>query len=157
MRSNEVFARMTPEEAREFLEEVRKEAPEVATLALGAAASAFRLRAEFLKRQSPERQADWVRRALGRTAGASAAEEVLATYFLESHQDLLAELLDGLGVPHDEGRLEQEAPPSPEKPALEKAVKAFLRGKDRPRRRLLLRAFAAQSAIDWPDLEPLVP
>ena len=89
MRSNEIFAAMSSEEALGFLDQMRSEAPEVARIALAAAAEAFRLRPEFLKRQPRPRQAEWMRRALGRTIGAPLAEEVLATYFLEKERDLL--------------------------------------------------------------------
>ena len=40
--------------------------------------------------------------------------------------------------------------------ALDKAVQKFLGGDRRDKRRLLLHAFAAQSTIEWPDLEALV-
>lgn len=156
MRSNEIFAAMSGEEALGFLEEMRSEAPEVAKIALAAAAEAFRLRPEFLKRQPRPRQAEWMRRALGRTIGAPLAEEVLATYFLENELDLLIELLDALGVEHDEGKLAQEEPTCPEPKALEKAVQKFLGGSDKGKRQLLLHAFAAQSSVEWPDLEALV-
>jgi hypothetical protein len=156
MRSNEIFAAMSGEEALGFLEEMRSEAPEVAKIALAAAAEAFRLRPEFLKRQPRSRQAEWMRRALGRTIGAPLAEEVLATYFLDSEQDLLIELLDAFGVDHDEGRLAQEEPTCLEPKALEKAVQKFLGGSNKGKRQLLLHAFAAQSSIEWPDLEALV-
>ncbi len=156
MRSNEIFAAMSGEEALGFLEEMRSEAPEVARIALAAAAEAFRLRPEFLKRQPRQRQAEWMRRALGRTVGAPLAEEVLATYFLEKERDLLVELLDALGVPHDEGRLSHGEPTCPEPKALDKAVQKFLGGDRKDKRRLLLHAFAAQSSIEWPDLEALV-
>jgi hypothetical protein len=113
MRSNEIFSRMTTEEAERFLVEVRSEAPDVAKLALDAAAGAFRLRPEFLRRQPRARQAEWMRRALGRRVGAALAEEVLATYFLEHHRELLVELLEALGVEHEEGRLKQDVPACP--------------------------------------------
>ncbi len=156
MRSNEIFAAMSSEEALGFLDQMRSEAPEVARIALAAAADAFRLRPEFLKRQPRPRQAEWMRRALGRTIGAPLAEEVLATYFLEKERDLLVELLDALGVPHDEGRLSHGEPTCPEPKALDKAVQKFLGGDRKDKRRLLLHAFAAQSSIEWPDLEALV-
>jgi hypothetical protein len=156
MRSNEIFAGMSGEEAVSFLESMRAAAPEVANLALGAAAEAFRLRPEFLKRQPRQRQAEWMRRALGRTVGAPLAEEVLATYFLEYELEMLVELLDGFGVDHDEGRLAHASPTSPEPKALEKAVAAFRKGADGQKRELLLRAFAAQSSVEWPGLEALL-
>lgn len=156
MRSNEIFAGMSSEEAVVFLEGMRADAPDVANLALGAAAEAFRLRPEFLKRQPRQRQAEWMRRALGRTIGAPLAEEVLATYFLDYELELLTELLDGLGVEHEEGRLSHEGPPPPDTKDLEKAVAAYRKGADPQKRELLLRSFAAQSSIEWPELEALL-
>ena len=156
MRSNEIFARMSPEQALGFLEEMKEEAPEVAQIALATAATAFRLRPEFLKRQPRARQAEWMRRALGRTIGASMSEEVLATYFLEHRADLLGEWLDGLGIEHEEGRLVGEIPPCPDGAKLKKTVAAFRKGEDQDKRELLMNAFAAQSAIDWPGLEAVL-
>jgi hypothetical protein len=97
-----------------------------------------------------------MRRALGRTVGAPLAEEVLATYFLEYELEMLVELLDGLGVDHDEGRLAHASPTSPEPKALEKAVAGFRKGADGQKRELLLRAFAAQASVEWPGLEALL-
>jgi hypothetical protein len=156
MRSNEIFSQMTREEAQGFLETMKDEAPDVAKLALSAAANAFRLRPAFLKRQPRERQAEWMRRALGRTIGAPVAEEILATYFLDHQKDMLVELLDAFGVAHEEGRLEQVEPVCPEDKALAKAVESFRKGDDQERRELLLRAFAAQSSVEWPALDALL-
>ncbi len=97
-----------------------------------------------------------MRQALGRSASAGVAEEVLASYFLDQHKHLLIELLDALGLKHEEGGLEQDSPPCPEKKALQKTVSEFLKGDEPDRRKLLLESFAAQSAIDWPDLESLL-
>jgi hypothetical protein len=57
-----------------------------------------------------------------------------------------------VGLEHDEGILKDENPCPPAKEELEKATKRFLEGDQVEDRELLLRAFAAQSAIDWPDL-----
>ncbi len=157
MRSNEIFARMSTDQAAAFLDEVKREALPVARLALGAAAQAFRLRPEFLKRQPKLRQAEWMRKALGRTVGAPLAEEVLASYFLEHHLGLLKEWLDLVGIEHEEGQIKSETLPSPGKEVIEAAVAKFRTAGDQPERReLLLRAFAAQSAVDWPELEGMI-
>ena len=157
MRSNEIFSRMSPEAALAFLEEVHREAPKVEEIALSAAAGAFRLRPLFLRRQPRKRQSEWMRQALARTAFAAVAEEVLAEYFLEYHTGLLGELLDGLGLEHEKGILKGEgAPACPDKAKLEQAVASFRQGDQRERRELLLRAFAAQSIVDWPELEALL-
>jgi hypothetical protein len=156
MRSNEIFSRMTPEAALAFLNEVHESAPAVEEIALSAAAGAFRLRPVFLRRQPRKRQAEWMRQALARTAMAAVAEEVLAEYFLEYHNELLAEFLDALGLEHEKGVLASSAPECPKPAELAKLVEKFRAGKDPERRELLMRAFAAQSAIDWPDLEALL-
>ena len=153
VRSNEIFGEMTPERALSFLEELRKEAPNVARIALSAASQAFKLRPQFLKKEPRARQAEWMRRALARVMMAPAAEEVLAEYFLEHRNDLLSELLDALGVEHEDGKLTGDTPECPEVTKLEEALEKFRGGEEGELRELLLRAFAAQSLIDWPDLE----
>ena len=83
-------------------------------------------------------------------------EEVLAAYFLQVKKNLLIEWLDSLGLAHEEGALEADAPPEPSADALQKAVSAFRKPEDAEDRELLLLAFAAQSAIEWPGLESLL-
>jgi len=156
MRSNEIFARMNPEAALAFLTEIHAEAPAVEEIALSAAAGAFRLRPVFLRRQPRKRQAEWMRQALSRSAMVAVAEEVLAEYFLEYHAELLGEWLDALGLEHEKGVLKTDSPACPEPDALARLVAEFRKGKDPERRELLMRAFAAQSAIEWPALEALV-
>lgn len=156
MKAYEVFAHMSPERAHALLEGLRKEAPGVYTQALGAASVWLRARPQFVVKQSPEKRAQYVRRALSRVASNLIAEEVLAAYFLQVKKPLLVEWLDAVGLEHAEGSLEADAPPEPERGALEKAVAAFRKPDDAADRELLLEAFAAQSAIDWPALEQLL-
>ncbi len=75
---------------------------------------------------------------------------------MDAHGELLRELLDTLGVEHEEGRLLTEYPPCPAAKKLAAALKKFRAGDDKERRELLLRAFAAQSSVDWPELEKLL-
>ncbi len=156
MRANEVFSWLGPERTRRLLEELLKETPGAAGIALGAAAEAFRLRPQFLRRQPIEKRAEWVRRALSRPSSAPAAEQVLAEYFLSAHRPLLVELLDALGVQHEEGELQELSPACPEAKQLRQTVTSFRKGEGPEMRELLLRAFAAQSAISWPALEEML-
>jgi len=156
MRSNEIFSRMTTEEAARFLELMKQDARPVAALALNAAAQAFKLRPEFLRKQPKARQAEWMRKALGRTMAAAVSEELLATYFLDYQKDLLIELLDALGVAHEDGQLESADPECPPEDKLGEVVEQFRKGEGQPRRELLLWAFAAQSGINWPPLEKVL-
>lgn len=152
MRAYQVFAEMSPERAAEVLNALHEGSPAVYTQAVAAASAALKARPRFLMKQPPDKRAHLVRRALSRVAANELAEEVLAAYFLESRRELLVEWLDAAGVEHEEGTLKAE-PPEPAPETLAKAVDAFLAGEGRADRELLLRAFAAQGAVDWPALE----
>ncbi|MFQ5418347.1 MAG: hypothetical protein ACE5FL_15080 [Myxococcota bacterium] len=156
MRSFEVFASMSPEQATEVMRSLKKEAPGMYAQALAAAAAAFRARPVYLARQPIDKQAASIRRALARVAASPIAEELLAVYFLECRRDLLIEWLDALGIAHDEGTLEDDAPAPPPKTKLAKTTRAFRAVDDDADRDLLLAAFAAQESVDWPDLDELI-
>ena len=163
MRAYQVFSRMSDAEAARFLGVLAEKAPAFHAQALGAAAVAMRARAQYLMKQTHEKRAEAVRRALARVAASDVAEELLAVYFLDCRKDLLVEWLDALGLEHEEGALKADAPASPDAAKLAKTVDAFRAAAkpdgepaDRWERELLLRAFAAQTAIDWPPLESLL-
>ena len=153
MRSYQVFAAMSPERANGFLRTLKEKAPAMFAQAVAAASASMKARPIYLSRQPFEKRAQAVRRSLARVSANPVAEELLAAYFLDCRKELLVEWLDTLGLEHEEGTLRANAPPAPPDPELARAVASF-RGKDGdPDRELLLRAFAAQSAIDWPGLD----
>jgi hypothetical protein len=156
MRSYQVFSAMTPERAREVLKAISEVSPGTFAQAVALASAAMRARPVFLMRQPFEKRADAVRRTLSRVAASDVAEELLAVYFLQCKKPLLLEWLDLIGLEHEEGGLKLEAPPEPPADLLEKAVRTFRKGEEAPDRELLLQAFAAQTAIDWPELEKLL-
>lgn len=155
MRAHQVFAAMSDEQAERMLGLLKEQSPAVYTQSVAAAASAFKARPRFLLQQPDDKRARMVRRALSRVAAAPLAEEVLASYFLDARKELLVEWLDAAGVAHEDGSLEDDRPAPPDAKALGAALEKFRAagGDDAEERELLLRAFAAQSAIDWPDLE----
>jgi hypothetical protein len=157
VKAYQVFARMTPERTHALLEGLRKGAPAIYAQALGAASVWLKARQQFVMKQTPERRAKLVRQALARFSTSLVAEEVLAAYFLQVKKPLLIEWLDAIGLTHEDGALTAEAPPQPERPLLEKAVAEFrAKPDDAADRALLLEAFAAQTAIEWPALEELI-
>jgi hypothetical protein len=143
---------MTPERAAQVMAVLAEQSPAVYTQAVAATSAAMSARPKFLMRQPAEKRADMVRRTLARVRANDLAEEVLAAYFLESRKELLTEWLDLVGLEHEEGILKNENPPPPPRPQLDEALERFRAGDQAEDRELLLRAFAAQSAIDWPDL-----
>jgi hypothetical protein len=156
MRPYQIFASLPPDQTLAVFHKLSDDAPQMYKQALFAACAAMSARPVYLQRQPIEKQAQAIRRALSRVAADSVAEEVLAVYFLECRKELLTEWLDVLGIEHDEGTLKEDDPPSPKPAALKKACKAFQSADDDPDRQLLMSAFAAQSAIDWPDLDALL-
>jgi hypothetical protein len=156
MRPHEIFAAMPPEHAEAFFGRLADESPAMFSQAVQAAAIALKSRPRFLMKQPLPKRVAAVRRALARVAAGPVAEEVLAVYFLECRKDMLAEWLDAIGLEHEDGVLAADAPPSPDRATLEKVVGDFRGRDDDPDRTVLLHAFAAQSAIDWPALDALL-
>ena len=151
---------MAPEQARGILDELKEKAPVAYAQALGLTAGALKARPVFLQRQPPERRAEMVRKALGRVVSDPIAEEMLAVYFLECRNALLVEWLDAIGLAHEKGTLSGDDPPAePDAKKLAKCVADYREAAtdgDRADRDLLLKAFAAQSSIDWPKLEEIL-
>jgi hypothetical protein len=152
----QIFGRMEEPRAAAVLAAVLDKTPAVYTQAVAAASNAFRMRPQTLMKMARDRRAGLLRQALARVGMNPVAEEVLAAYFLEARKELLVEWLDALGLEHEAGVLKQDAPPCPDAAKLEAAVSAFRQGEGREDRELLLRAFAAQSAVDWPALDALL-
>jgi hypothetical protein len=156
MRSYEVFAAMTPESAVRMMKGLNQKAPAVFRQAVDAAAIAMHARPIYLRNQPFEKRAEAVRRVLARVKINPVADELLAVYFLECRKELLIEWLDLIGLAHKEGVLEEDAPAEPAESKLRKAVKTYLAKDDDADRDLLLRAFAAQSSVEWPTLDALL-
>jgi hypothetical protein len=153
MRSFQVFAAMSPEEAERMMKVLSKEAPAMFRQAVDAAAISIKARPVYLRRQPFEKRAAAVRRSLARVAANPVADELLAVYFLECRKPLLLEWLDLMGLKHEEGTLEEDAPAQPDASGLAAAVEKYRAASGDPDRELLLRAFAAQGAIEWPVLD----
>ena len=156
MRSFQVFATMSPERTNAVMEGLAEHAPAMFSQAVAAASAAMNSRPVYLQKQPFAKRAQAVRRAISRVAANPVAEEILAVYFLECRKELLIEWLDTLAIEHEDGTLKEDTPSSPDAASLKKAVETYRGVDDDPDRDLLLEAFAAQSAIEWPDLEVLL-
>ncbi len=153
MRSYQVFAAMSPEDAARFMKTLADEVPAMFNQALMAASAAMKARPVYLKRQPFEKRAAAVRRALSRVAANPVADEMLAVYFLDCKKALLTEWLDLLGLEHEDGTLKDETPAPPPDEELTESISKYLGADDDADRALLLRAFAAQEAVNWPTLD----
>lgn len=156
MRPYQIFAAMDSEATQRFFGGLSEGSPVMFSQLMHAAAAAMKSRPAYVKKLSPDKQANAMRRALARVGADALAEEMLAVYFLECRRELLSEWLDGLGIEHEDGALKEDAPAQPDEAKLTEFVAGFRQGDDASDRELLLRAFSAQSAIDWPALEKLL-
>lgn len=154
--SNDVFRTLTEEETQALVGEMRNELRPLYKELERAAAGTLKLRPVFLGKQPFPKRCEMMRKAMALKVNAEEAGEVLAAFFMERYKDDVVALLDALGVEHEEGALKDTAPAQPAKKKLTKAVEDFRQGDKALMRGILLRAFAAQSAIDWPDLDAMV-
>lgn len=154
--SNDVFRSLTDEECEALLKEMRDELKPVYKQVESSAAATLRLRPVFLGKQPFAKRCGMIRKAMSLKVNAEAAGEVLAAFFMERYADDVKELLDAFGVEHDDGVLKGPSPAEPAAKVLKATVEKFPTGKNERMRSVLLRAFAAQAAVDWPALDALV-
>lgn len=154
--STDVFRTLEPEEVRALFDEMRKEVRPLYKQLEAVAAASLKLRPVFLGKQPVEKRYEMMRKAMALRINAESAAELLATFFLERYSADVVELLDALGIEHEEGVLKDNAPAEPSADKMKKVVKKFIAGEKAVMRRVLLKAFAAQSAIDWPKLDALM-
>ncbi len=156
MRPNQIFAAMSQDKCGQIMEKISQQSPEAVKQTVAAAAIALKFRPQFLLKQPLEMRVASVRRALSRTSANALAEELLAVYFLKCRLDLLSEWLDLVGLEHEEGILKADVVPTPPDAELREKVARFRAADGDEDRELLLRAFAAQTAIRWPVLDEMI-
>jgi len=155
-RSNDVFRHLTEEETQALVGEMRDELRPLYKELERVAAGTLKLRPVFLGKQPFPKRCEMIRKAMSLKVNAEEAGDILAAFLMEKYQADVIELLDSLGVEHEEGGLKDTAPKQPTKKKLTAVVKDFPAGDKATMRGILLRAFAAQSAIDWPDLDAML-
>jgi hypothetical protein len=154
--SSDVFRSMTDEECTALLTEMRDDVRPLYKQVENMAASTLRLRPVFLGKQPFPKRCQMIRKALALKVNSEGSGEVLAAFFLEKHAEDVSALLDAFGIEHEEGALKDSAPAQPDAKKVKKVAADFVKGDKAVIRGVLLKAFAAQSAIDWPDLDAIV-
>lgn len=152
----DVFRTMTDEDARLLLADMRDHLRPLYKQVENSAAATLRLRPVFLAKQPFEKRCEMIRKALALKVNAGAVAEILPAFFLERYPKEVAELLDALGLEHEDGVLKGGVPPPPTSAKLKKAVAAFRKGENPKMRELLLKTFASQAAVDWPELDAML-
>jgi len=154
--SNDVFRAMTDEECTALLTEMRDELRGVYKQIERTAAETLRLRPVFLGKQPFPKRCGMIKKAMALKVNAETAAEVLAAFFMERYSEDVAELLDAFGIEHDDGVLKGPSPDQPDEKVLKETAAKFPSGDHALMRSVLLKAFAAQAAVNWPALDAIV-
>lgn len=152
----DVFRTMTDEEVRAFVKDLRDNLKPLYKQLENVAAATLRLRPVYLGKQPFEKRCELIRKAMSLKVNADAAAEILPAFFMERYSKDVIELLDLLGVEHEDGVLKGDVPKVPTDAKLKTAVNKFRKGENPVMRELLLKTFASQSAVDWPALDALL-
>jgi hypothetical protein len=155
LKSHELFGFMSPALALDILTYLYEADKPLYRATLGAVAEARKLRPVFLERQPrPQRHATMLA-TLARPALDLVAGNVLRAWLLKKHKQMLADFLDALGIPHQDGVVE-DLPPAMDDAKVRAAVDALL-GKYPPEAvAVYLHAFSEMNSVGWPQLKAMI-
>jgi hypothetical protein len=153
--SHELLGFMSPPLALEILTCTYETDKPLYRATLGAVAEARKLRPVFLERQPrPQRHATMLA-TLARPALDMVTANLLRSWLLKKHKQMLADFLDALGIPHQEGVVE-DLPPAMDDAKVSAAVDVLL-GKYTPEVvAVYLHAFSEMNTVSWPHLTTML-
>ncbi len=153
--SHELIGFMSPTLAMEILTYAFENDKPVYRATLGAVAEARKLRAVFLERQpKPQRHAIMLT-MLARPGLDLVASNLLHTWLLKKHKPMLADFLDALGIPHQDGVVEK-LPPTMEDAKLRAGVDALVAKYPPETVAVYLHAFNKMNELEWPNLSAML-
>jgi hypothetical protein len=153
--SHELLGFMSPPLALDILTYAYETDKPLYRATLGAVADARKLRPVFLERQPrPQRHATMLT-TLARPALDLVASNLLRVWLLKKHRQMLADFLDALGIPHQDGVVDEL--PSAMEEAKVRAAVAVLLAKHPPEVvAVYLHAFSEMNTVGWPSLKPML-
>ena len=153
--SHELFGFMSPPLALDILTYTYENDKPLYRATLGAVAEARKLRPVFLERQPrPQRHASMLA-TLARPALDMVAGNLLRTWLLKKHKQMLGDFLDALRIPHQEGVVE-DLPATMDNAKIHTAVDVLV-GKYPPEVvAVYLYAFSEMNTVNWPDLKTML-
>ena len=153
--SHELFGFMSPALALEILTYVYETDKPLYRATLSAVAETRKLRPVFLERQPrPQRHAAMLA-TLSRPALDLVAGNLIRTWLLKKHKQMLVDFLDALGIPHQEGVVE-ELPPAMDDAKMRAAVDGLLAKHPSEAVAVYLQAFNEMNEVEWPNLKAML-
>lgn len=151
----EILGFMSSTLAHEILEHAHASEKEIYRATLAAVAEARKLRPAFLQRKPRKERHEAMIATLGRPRMEEAASHLLGTWLLKAQTPMLTEFLDGVGIKHKEGVVE-ELPEAVDDGKLNAAVEALLAKYPQEKVAVYLNAFHTTSEKQWPKLAELL-
>ena len=153
--AHELFGFMSPSLALEILTYAYETDRPLYRATLGAVAESRKLRPVFLERQPrPQRHAAMLA-TLARPALDMVASNLLRTWLLKKHKQMLADFLDSLGIAHQEGVVE-DLPATIDEAKLRSAVEALITKYPPEAVAVYLHAFNEMNEVEWPGLRTML-
>jgi hypothetical protein len=153
--AHELIGFMSPALATEILEHTHASDKELYRATLGAVAQAKKVRPVFLERQPRKDRHVAMLSTLTRPSMELAGATLLRGWLVKRHVQLLKDFLDALGVPHQDGVVE-DLPESMDDAKLRAAVETVLAKHPREVVTVYLHAFYEMNEARWSNLKSLL-
>jgi hypothetical protein len=153
--SHELLGFMSPSLALDILTYAYETDKPLYRATLGAVAEARKLRPVFLERQPrPQRHAAMLA-TLARPSLDMVTANLLRTWLLKKHKQMLTDFLDALGIVHQEGVVE-DLPPAMDDAKVRAAVDGLLAKHQPEAVAVYLHAFNEMNEVEWPSLKTML-
>jgi hypothetical protein len=156
MKAHEVLQRFSDEAANEIFQYLYQNDKPAYRACLQMLASRRKLRPVILDRKTRAERHAWMHAELARKANDDAATELLQTWLLGKHQQMVRRFLDNLSIPHDGHGLLETLPSEPPKERLKEAVDRLLDNYPRAAAICYLHLFCEMDIADWPTLKQIL-
>ena len=153
--SHEILGFMSPALALEILTYAHETDKPLYRATLSAVAEARKLRPVFLERQPRAQQHAMMLTTLARPALEAVTGNLIRTWLLKQHKQMLVDFLDALGIAHQEGVVE-ELPETMDEAKVRPAVEALLAKYPPEAVAVYLHAFTGMNEAEWPALKTLL-
>jgi hypothetical protein len=153
--SHELLGFMSPALALEILTYAYETDKALYHATLGAVAEARKLRPVFLERQPRSQRHTMMLATLTRPALDLVAGNLLRTWLLKKHKQMLVDFLDALGIAHQDGVVE-DLPKSMDDAKVRAAVEGLLAKYPPEAVAVYLHAFNEMNEVEWPNLRAML-
>lgn len=155
LKSHEIIGFMSPKLALDILEDAHESDKELYRVTLKAVAESRKLRPVFFERQPRARRHEAMIASLAKPNLDLIAGNLIRGWLLKKYKAMLIDFLDALGMPHQEGVVEN-LPETMDEQKLRAAVEVLL-GKYPPEVvAVYLQAFHEMNEVEWPSLKAML-